>query len=592
MNDYQFYPTPKSLAVKAWSLFKNREFTRILEPSAGKGDLALAMPWYRYSNKDVRPIDCCEIDIEKHPVLREAGMHVVGHDFMQLQSGSHYSHIIMNPPFAYGVQHLIKAWDLMWDGEIVAILNAESIKNPFSKERQLVVSLIEKHGSVEFVEQAFTTEDTLRRTEVEIALIYLRKQSNSEKLFSFDDERFSKDETCIDNLGADIEQVNDLIIPKSFIEMTVDAFNLATRAALEAVKAEAKANRYSAMVGKSMSEVSGEGIKPSPIDWSVSYVRNAFYERYLALKDRAWTSILRSADVTSRTSTNVQKQIESEFEQIKQLEFTYDNVHAFIAGLIQSSSKINLDMAIDCFDKITKYHSDNTVFYKGWKSNDKHRTCGFRIKTTRFILPGHGLEGWRTSISWETERLLLDFDKTFTMLDGKYFNPNDRENTFHGLHHAFTCQFKELCAGERVTTEYFDVRYYPGAGTIHFFPRSKSLIDRLNRLVGRHRQWLPPEGEKVSDEFWLQYDMAEKFDAKVRKSVKPDRSFGFRTALDVIVYDSSDDQYMKAQENLEEAIIEVLKESKIDLNNLIDFKGKPEVDSTSSELQQLDLLAA
>jgi hypothetical protein len=86
---------------------------------------------------------------------------------------------------------------------------------------------------------------------------------------------------------------------------------------------------------------------------------------------------------------------------------------------VESQGKIQIDMACDVFDLITKYHTDNTVFYKGWKSNDKHRTCGMQVKTTRFILPGHQTESWQSNVSWGSEQLLLDFDKVFAMLDGK-----------------------------------------------------------------------------------------------------------------------------------------------------------------------------
>jgi hypothetical protein len=46
------------------------------------------------------------------------------------------------------------------------------------------------------------------------------------------------------------------------------------------------------------------------------------------------------------------------------------------------------------------------------------------------------------------------------------------------------------------------------------------MVDRLNRLVGRKRSWLPPESERVSDNFWLQYEEAEKFDEEVREIVR------------------------------------------------------------------------
>ncbi len=63
-------------------------------------------------------------------------------------------------------------------------------------------------------------------------------------------------------------------------------------------------------------------------------------------------------------------------------------------------------------------------------------------------------------------------------------------------------------------------RTYPGIGTIHFFPnKKKNLVDRLNRLVGKHRQWLPPNEESVTKNFWQAYDKAEKFDGELRQAV-------------------------------------------------------------------------
>src|SRR5674476_2159 len=143
-------------------------------------------------------------------------------------------------------------------------------------------------------------------------------------------------------------------------------------------------------------------------------------------------------------------------------------------------------MACDVFDMITKFHTDNTVFYKGWKSNDKYRTCGMQDKTTRFILPRHSTDGWQSNLSWESEQMLRDFDKVFAMLDCK-------SSPEVGLYDLFRGSFNELRCSKRLSSSYFDVRYYPGAGTIHFFPRRKKLVGRLNLLVGRYRQWLPTE---------------------------------------------------------------------------------------------------
>lgn len=138
--------------------------------------------------------------------------------------------------------------------------------------------------------------------------------------------------------------------------------------------------------------------------------------------------------------------------------------------------------------------------------------AGMRIRHTRFILPGHKTESYSTSLPWETERLLADFDRVFSMLDGK-MEPDV------SLAQASRFRFEELRKGKRISTSYFDLRYFRGIGTLHFFPKSQEIMDRLNRIVGARRKWLPPEGEKVGEAFWLQYNQAEALEEEIRKEI-------------------------------------------------------------------------
>jgi hypothetical protein len=108
-------------------------------------------------------------------------------------------------------------------------------------------------------------------------------------------------------------------------------------------------------------------------------------------------SVLASTETLTRLSSTVQRQAVSQFEQIKALEFNEENVHAFIAGLIQSHPDMQMQMCEEVFDTIGRYHSENVAYYRGWKSNSRHRTAGMRIKSTRFILPGFAMDGWRSS---------------------------------------------------------------------------------------------------------------------------------------------------------------------------------------------------
>lgn len=149
MDELQFYPTPRWLADRAWNMFSDREFTRVLDPSAGEGALAQAAPRDYYDRAP--KVDVIEIDASKHPILREHGLRVVGLDFLGFEGGHCYTHVVMNPPFAAGAKHVLKAWDMLWEGEIVAILNAQTLRNPFSAERKRLLQLVEDHGSVEYI---------------------------------------------------------------------------------------------------------------------------------------------------------------------------------------------------------------------------------------------------------------------------------------------------------------------------------------------------------------------------------------------------------------------------------------------------------
>ncbi len=509
--DFQFYPTPPDLAYRAWKKFQTT-ISRVLEPSAGNGDLLQNHPFEtQWGRRGAPPIDCCEIDISKHAVLRSRGFNVVGVDFLQYASGAHYSHIILNPPFTDGAKHALKAWDILWDGEIVAILNAETVRNPFSKERQRLAMLIEEHGDVEFIANAFTVQEAERKTEVEVALVYLRKTARADEIVG-DLLSELRRETDGDGLAAEYREANAVALPNSVIENAVIAFNAATQSMRDSVFSEARAAYYASLLGATMAARNGDTGNDVP-KLSPEWVQDQIGKRYLELKDRAWANILRSTNVTSRLSSTAQKRLESEFEQIKQLEFTVSNVFGFLSGLAGNQGKIQMDMACDVFDTITRYHSNNTCWYKGWRSNDKHRSAGMRIRTTRFILPGHSINSWSTSMSWDSERLLSDFDKVFAMMDGGKQAPDV------GLVQVFREQFAELKAGERVSSSYFDVRWFPGAGTIHFYANDKKLVDRLNRLVGRLRKWLPPTDAGVPEAFWLQYEKAEKLDKEVRDEI-------------------------------------------------------------------------
>lgn len=500
-----------------------------MEPSAGEGDLLVreidevaqelgshsyvldgvemmtGRKRYNYTRM-LNDIDTIEIDISKHAILREKGFNVIGIDFLKFESGCMFSHVIMNPPFSHGAEHVLHAWDITYSAEIVAILNAETIRNPHTKERQRLCDLIEEHGSVEFIENAFV--DAKRETGVEIALVYLNKVSNYGKDVVGDIwTNLKQDE--IYNVGDESFEQTAIMLPKTYIENQVTAFKAADIALRESLFAKHRFSHYASMLGRTLENVGADtsnahkGLTPKEL-------QREYAQGYKDLKNRAWTSILHSSELKARMSRTARKRFEAEFENIQVLEFNVQTIYGFIQGVVDKQGEIQEEMMLDFFDSITKWHSENNIHYCGYKSNDKHR-IGMKVKSTRFILPNNRSWGY---ISTEAKDMMHDFDKVMAMLDGK------AECTF-GLYDAFSDREieKRLEKGERISTDYFDVRAFK-VGTIHFYPTRKDIIERLNRRVGALRSWLPEFVSEEDAEFWKHYEASEKADKAVREAIK------------------------------------------------------------------------
>jgi len=181
----EFYPTPESLLSKVFSGMDWNKIQTVLEPSAGKGDivdyLQKVVPYRRELD-----IDC----IEKEEVLRKTLIgkeyRVIHDDFMTFRSQKSYDLIVMNPPFSEGAAHLAKALKMQkHGGSVICILNAETIRNPYTKERKQLLIDLEKIGAqIDFLQDEFLAAE--RSTTVEIAVVkaYIPEEKEESYFFS------------------------------------------------------------------------------------------------------------------------------------------------------------------------------------------------------------------------------------------------------------------------------------------------------------------------------------------------------------------------------------------------------------------------
>ena len=501
----QYYPTPPALVADMQSTFKNsflRGNCEILEPSCGTGDLLKYVPRHGPDDVSFHKADALEINPDRLSQLsRIKELSVVGHDFLSFEPEKMYSHIIMNPPFRSGAKHLLHAWDISYNTEIVCLLNAETFRNSESRDYKLIRDLIDEHGSYEFRENEFTCPESQRKTTVETVIIYLLKQTPASESF-------------LDGLYQDIEEPKfnhvdfnngELAIPANVIQNAVMNYNKAKEVLHRKIESSAvlraEYSRYSSIFGGSLVETSAEASKRQESSTRARFLAQpdqmleAYNEEISSLKQSAWNYVLTGIGFYKQLSNQASKKFRSEFAQVSKLAFTEANIHGFLYGVSLQRGAMDDEMMLSLFDKITERYQDNRQYYRSWKSNEKHRSAAWRIKMSRIVLPITVRSDWGDRFAYDAEAQLLDLDKCLAALDGA----KRVEDTF-GL-----CQaMKEKRHNGRHDSDYFEYRCY--SSTIHLYPKRKDLIDRLNRTVGRLRAWLPEEEDQATPEFWENYD--------------------------------------------------------------------------------------
>ena len=529
--DYQYYPTGEKTAALMWAKFK-RPIRHVCDPSAGKGHLIRHakegfpgldesdIPWLadvqdvdvpngrfgatrlreyaRQKFADLPEVSAIEIDVAHHSSLKELGVKVLGYDFLETSSLATVSHLILNPPFAEGCAHVLHGWDCLHDGEVVAIVNAQTLRNPYTQERRRLVELIERHGSFEYLTDQFV-DDVARKTSVEIALIYLEKvpQKYLDVNALLGDLRRGDNE----HRELDPEISSALALPGNFISDTYARFELAVGAARNASEQGAIAATTEAALGLTLAEMQAKGVG-SEFREMVGSVRSAanedFKRRYDVLKKKAWSQIIRSSLLNDKLSNQARRKVEASAQDIYELEFTVANVHGFLAGVMQSLGDVYQQMLVDMFDSIIGRSSDNVVFYRSYKSNEKHR-IGMRLRRSRFILPRFRM-GFGGSLDYEDERFLADIDRCWGVLNGI-------NGHYDGLVEAV--KKNDLRSSDRYQSRFFSFRYYKGTQTIHFYPNDSEVMEKMNRFVGKLRRWLPGDMEEANADFAEQYNSGE-----------------------------------------------------------------------------------
>lgn len=509
----QFYPTPREVAQKMIEpvLQRVQAGACILEPSAGRGDLLKAL---RSAGAKKEQMYAIELDPDLNTMLKGWEYRVIGEDFLAYSGTLWFDLVIMNPPFANGEHHVLKAWEVVAPGgTVVALLNQETLLNQHTGHRELLGNIItDNGGEVTYLGNCFSTAD--RRTDVEVAMVVLHKPELKNG-FDFD-YKGTTGTPEMPNITQDMA-TNALQHFDQF-DALVSAYQRAGHAYLEHRRA---VDNLSSIVGhfKNARGVYAIGVDPYkaaeqaakalPKSATRREVYTAAHNGFMLEFQRiCWEYLFAQTNIKAIVTTKVQEQFDLFIKQQGGIDFTRENIFAVFQMLIDNKDARLLDCMMEVFDRMTRYHEKNRVHFEGWKTNDAY-------KVNRKVIMPNFIEVWRHPSSrygkhgychsfhlYGRSAFLDDIDKVMCMLTGKCFaktSDDDPREPIGTTHNALYNKFRivgDVYTGDSfdgtTESEFFDIKFFL-KGTLHLTFKDEKLWQEFNQRVAKGKGWLPEE---------------------------------------------------------------------------------------------------
>ena len=407
---------------------------------------------------------------------------IVHNDFMTFASKKHYDLILMNPPFANGDEHLMKAIQMQSEngGKILCILNAETLLNLYSNKRKFLMNTLNDLGAkIQFVDNGFS--DAERQTDVRVALIYIdipEPEHHSEIYEKFQKAKEYKEST---------EGNSSKLTTTNFLEDLIAQYNEEMELGLALI------DEFNALLPYLNRNVVGDAGNYSNLSLKVGNEAVGYTDspknKFINLtRHKYWTSLLNNEKFTGMLTKNLKDKYSSMISKFAEYDFTMFNIQTLMNDM-NSSLQDGIEKTIlDLFDKMSAKFAyipemeSNTYLYNGWKTNKAHKV-GKRV-----ILPCNGaFSDWKWDKNplnvYNCVELLSDMQKALNYLDG---GQTDDIN----LNVAIT-KARDECNYKKIETKYFYVTFYK-KGTMHCIWKNEELLKRFNIYVSKRRNWFPP----------------------------------------------------------------------------------------------------
>jgi predicted RNA methylase len=498
----EFYPTPDGLAWKMLCDVDWRRIDTVLEPSAGKGNLVEftlrknhEKRHFRHSQKEIN-IDCIEIDPHLRQILKynfskdeNANVRIIHDDFLTYHSVKRYDLIVMNPPFSNGDMHLLKALEVQKDGgEIVCLLNAETVRNLCTNSRQILWRELNRHGAkITYHKDEFTGAAGAERTaDVEVAIIKISIPRAQEKESEFW-ERMKKAQ---EREKIEKPESTELTLT-GFLENIIAMYNVEISASVKLIEEYHALKPYiSREFPSEKTSRSTQAILTLTVGTDGNSLQECDVNKYLKkVRLKYWEALFSNEQFTGNLTSNLQDRYMKMVSAMADYDFTMFNIQTILAEMNSEMAQGVKETILALFDKLSAKHAyypecqNNIHLYDGWKTNKAHYV------NRKVIIPTNGMF---STYSWDKDksfssgaayRVLSDIEKVFNYLDGGQTPDIDLDRVLDAASKGGQTR--------GIPCKYFEVSLFK-KGTTHIKFGFQHLVDKLNIYAGRGYNWLPP----------------------------------------------------------------------------------------------------
>jgi len=493
-DNKDFYPTPKPLFQKLIGGDLRYLNGRILEPSAGKGDMIdYIKNNFGWNMTDDLRIDAIENDSRLVNELVSKGINVVWDDFLTYETFKEYDYIVMNPPFLNGADHVLKALELAESQinpcKIYAILNKQTIDNAYSNKRQdLLRKLNEYKADIEYVEDAFLNAE--RKTDVEVALIRVNVSSlerAGESIYDriplFSDKINDNDE-LVTALSTYVKD-NDIADKLNDIERYVLEYEEACRVTKNAYKAMEERERFFNYLRKVNKDKDTYDDKLYILT-SVDVSANNLNEELARLRRGYWRLILGTDEFKKHLTNDGIQQLIRRLSMAEEMEINIPNIRMLLMAIGANKGDMLIKSIVNMFKRVTKHHmnqySTNIHYYNGWKTNDAYKI------NKKIIIP----------IKHEFEPM-WDFKEDYERINMKVRDfIDDLVKAFQLIDSNVSNEF-ETISDQEFENDLLRFKMFLN-GNIHVWFNDLVALNKLNYICGQHFNWIPSEEEVKENE--------------------------------------------------------------------------------------------